>query len=61
MPAWPPSARPEPAGARVARWRCRCGADYPITRRKLAAAFAAAVTQPACSDRTIWLPDLRQR
>jgi hypothetical protein len=54
--AWPPSARPEPGGARAARWTCRCGGDYPVTGRKLAAAFAAAVASGGGGD--IWVPDL---
>lgn len=56
--AWPNSARPEPGGDRAVRWTCSCGGNYPVTGRKLAAAFAAAVARPAGDGRVIWLPDL---
>ncbi len=41
---------------RVARWRCPCGADYPVSGNKLAAAFATAAMRPTKRDRVIRLP-----
>ncbi|MBV9652145.1 MAG: hypothetical protein JO296_18675 [Pseudonocardiales bacterium] len=42
-------------GSCVAHFRCRCGADYPVTAGKLGAAFAAKAAEKTKRDRVIVL------
>jgi hypothetical protein len=38
------------------RWRCRCGADYPVRTERLFPAYQAACTKGRKKDRLIELP-----
>lgn len=42
---------------RVARWRCRCGMDYPLRGEKLAVAFQRAAAHSDTRRRVVTLPN----